>query len=465
MLQLQIGFPSGRYLAADLSDPRQPEWPPHPSRVYSALVAAAYAGGRQPTESERAALVRLEGAAAPSLCCPEADLRQGADTYVPVNDTKSRIDARPVNGKLKSHGVLLGNRQVRQFPSAFILDQPEVRLIWPFDLDPPTLHDLDGLAARVTHIGTSHSYVVARFVQGADAPPPTWVPHGAGERFLRVPRAGRLDELDRLAHQGYGTVRRPPPACETLQPYGQAGSAADAEWSSGYEWVALRLSELSWGADTAVTLARATRAAVMSLLADAAPAAVHGHDPQVPHLAWLPLPDVGHAFARGRIRGIGVALPRSMPAQDRALALAALARLQTVRLPDGQVARVAPSIDGPETPVVLRSDTWCAASTRWSTVTPVLLDRPPKRGRGAAQILAAVADSIVNAGFPDPVAIHATELSDFEGAPGVRDIPTRVPRFHARVTFALPVRGPVLAGRWRNFGIGLFRPTPARLSA
>lgn len=166
--------------------------------------------------------------------------------------------------------------------------------------------------------------------------------------------------------------------------------------------------------------------------------------------------------ARGRVRGVAIAVPLSASMQDRALVLAALAHLREVRLPDGQVARVEAVIDGSEIPITLRTSTWAATSTHWSTVTPVLLDRPPKR-RTPEATLAAVTESLINAGYPVPRSLSVSVTSDFQGAPTAQDVPTRVPRFHARLVFPEPVRGPVLAGRWRNFGIGLFRPTPQEL--
>lgn len=456
MLQLQIGFPTGRYCAASLADPRQPEWPPHPSRVYSALVAAAYAGGSTPSAAQRAALQKLEAAPAPALSFPDADLCGAPDSYVPVNDVKSRITPK------NPTGVLLPNRQARQFPSAFLVGEPEVRLLWALEVSPQELQALDELAARMTHLGTSHSFVTARFLAVEDDMAPRLVPSPGGKDYLRVPLGGRLDELDRIATQGHGTLRRPQPLYESLVAYALASQPAEAVRRSAHEWVTLRLADAAWGADTAHTLARAARRAVMALLGDHAPAAVHGHDFDVPHLAWLPLPDVGHPHARGKIRGLGIALPPGLSEVDRAHALAGLARLQLLHLPDGQTARVTPVLDSTETPVVLRADTWRRASTHWSSVTPVVLDRPPKRPE-PERIVAALVESLVTAGFPVPVAVRVTRTSDFEGAPTAFDIPTRLPRYHARVQFAEPVEGPVIAGRWKNFGIGLFRPTPEEL--
>lgn len=462
MLQLQIRFPGGHYCAASLADPAQPEWPPHPSRVYSALVAAAYAGGRTPLPEERAVLQRLEAATPPLLGFPDHDAPPAPDVFVPVNDDKSRIEFNPKKGRTR--GVLHPNRQVRQFPSVVLLGEPVVTLVWDLACSDAELALLDGIAARVTHVGTSHSLAVAGFGRAEHDFAPRWQPDPQGEQFLRVTSAGRLAELDRLADaarqppKGSVPLRRPPPLCEVLRPYAVVRPAAVVQ-PARHDWISLKLLDATWGADTAHTLARALRRAVMSLLGDAAPAAVHGHDPAVEHLAWLPLPDVGHPHARGRIRGVAVGLPRSMTAADRALALAGLARLQHLVLPDGQVARLAAYLDDPDTPLVLRAATWCGPATHWSTVTPVLLDRPPKK-HSPELIGRALMDSLVHAGFPAPQSLQVLAASDFTGAPAALDVPTRVPRFHARVVFAEPVEGPVLAGRWKNFGIGLFRPTP-----
>lgn len=453
MLHLRIGFPTGRYYAAASADPRQPEWPPHPSRIFSALVAAAYGGGRQPTSHERHVLQTIESAPPPQLSYPEADVTPAPDVYVPVNDPDTRIKAK----KLQSRGVLFANRQVRQFPSAFLLDHPEVVLSWPLAISKEELATLDQLASQMTHVGTSHALVTATFVSGVLSSRVRLIPAPAGERYLRVPQPGRLLELDQLAVEGYGTLRRPVPRCETLCSYMCADSVQDDTTPSLYDWVMIRLRGASWGADTAHTLARAVRRATLSLAGDIAPACLHGHDITVRHIAWLPLPEVGHAYARGRIRGIAIALPLSAPQPERTGILAMLARLRTVVLPDGQYAQLDPLIEQHDTPIGLRAGTWLQSSTQWSTVTPVLLDRPPKRSTPNA-ILDAVAESLVNAGYPNPVALRATRESDFTGAPAALDIPTRIPRWHVRAQFAQPLCGPVLAGRWRNFGVGLFRP-------
>src|SRR5207248_7942432 len=84
MLALEVEFLLGRYAAADFRDRDRPEWPPHPARLFSALVAAAHGSGMG--ESARDALLWLEGLPPPQLCAEGAPAAQSPVTaYVPVN--------------------------------------------------------------------------------------------------------------------------------------------------------------------------------------------------------------------------------------------------------------------------------------------------------------------------------------------------------------------------------------------
>lgn len=453
MLQLQIGFPTGRYCAACIHDTAQPEWPPPPSRVYSALVAAAHAGGRQLLDDERKVLEALEQAGPPMLAFPKADTTAAATNYVPVNDDHSRL------GK-KSYGPLLPMRQPRHFPAAYLLGEPEVILSWSLNLGADELDLLDQFAARMTHLGTSHSLVIAQFTCSEVNATDVYAPSPHGDLSLRVPLPGRLRELVELHERGSGVIRRPQPLCEKSVAYAQVTAKPQAH-SSAYDWLAFRFKGASWGADTAHTLGKHVRKAIMSLLDAQAPAAVHGHDEEQLHVAWLPLPFVGYPHADGKILGIGIALPISLTRQERDPTFIALKKLlPCLKLPDGQVAELEPVIEGTDTILTLRSQTWAGISTCWSTVTPVILDRPPKRFE-SRRVAQALMESLVNAGFPCPISVMLSQTSDFKGGPAVREIPTKLPRMHARVVFAEPVQGPVIAGRWKYFGMGLFQPTPS----
>jgi len=70
----------------------------------------------------------------------------------------------------------------------------------------------------------------------------------------------------------------------------------------------------------------------------------------------------------------------------------------------------------------------------------------------------AMSQSLVFAGYPEPEQIEISAFSRFKGAPPAFRVPAEKPRYHATIRFKEPVAGPVIAGRLRYFGVGLFRP-------
>src|SRR5690242_16430773 len=117
MLAIEVEFLLGRYAACDYRDRDQPEWPPHPSRLFSALVATSYEMGLG--ESARAALLWMESLSPPQLCADEEPFAQAPVTvFVPVND--------PAKDKLPTRS----ERQPRSFPSV-VPSKPAVWFIWP----------------------------------------------------------------------------------------------------------------------------------------------------------------------------------------------------------------------------------------------------------------------------------------------------------------------------------------------
>lgn len=451
---VRVSFPSGRYYAARAEDPAQPEWPPHPSRVFSALVAAAYRSGTGMTPARRLALEWFEALPPPQIAAPPADLTSAPITYVPPADNVGRKGKKGQEDF--EHGIHRW-RQPRHFPSAIILGEPIIGYGWPLEADSSLLTVLSEIAAGVTHVGTSHAMALME-VSAGDLPlSPTWLPDPTGSEFLRVPVAGRLAELDAV-FEGTSGLRRPAPAYEPLVAY-RASSALGLEAEcSPWHLITLRLTGSPQQADHAASLARAVRRAILSVLGDTAPAAVHGHAPG-DHVAWLPLPDVGHRHAQGRIIGFGLGIPCSLPDSERTALLTGIAKLNGVHLPDGRDIELRRPVPAEPLPQALRPHTWTRPATDWATVTPVVLDRPPKRPDPDC-LKIAMAESLRHAGYPEPEAIQLSSFSSFRGAPPAFQVPSpeRKPRYHAIVHFPKPVSGPVIAGRLRHFGVGLFRP-------
>jgi len=156
------------------------EWPPHPDRVFMALVAAWGEAGED--ASQREALEWLESVPAPpSLAVPlQAFERTAFTSYVPVNDDSSPVGKKAPFGAMGS--LPIGrNRQPRQFP-AVIPESPTLFLIWNVDLPANLRPALTEICALVTYLGHSSS-PVRMWIE--DRPPePTLVSIVSGSTLL-----------------------------------------------------------------------------------------------------------------------------------------------------------------------------------------------------------------------------------------------------------------------------------------
>jgi len=86
MFALAVHYLTQRTVATHYNDRNRPEWPPHPARLFSALVATHHAA-EPPDPDERRALEWLEDRGAPQLAASAASTRQTMTVFVPVNDT------------------------------------------------------------------------------------------------------------------------------------------------------------------------------------------------------------------------------------------------------------------------------------------------------------------------------------------------------------------------------------------
>ncbi|MCY4669972.1 MAG: type I-U CRISPR-associated protein Csb2, partial [Rhodococcus sp.] len=76
-------------MATSHNDRRRGEWPPHPARLHSALVAA-WAELERPDPGERRALEWIEKQGAPAIAASEAVPRNTVSHFVPVNASIGR---------------------------------------------------------------------------------------------------------------------------------------------------------------------------------------------------------------------------------------------------------------------------------------------------------------------------------------------------------------------------------------
>jgi len=488
MLAFRVEFLLGKAVAAG-DDAREPEWPPHPVRLFAALVSALHEslGNSAP---HRGALEWLEGLGAPEIvaseCCYGHE-RAARGHYVPVSD-----DHRWTAGDGKRGGtahppisayIPLGRkRQLRHFPSVVPRD-PAVYFVWR-EAKPSAevAGALGDLASRVAYLGHSSSLVAVSL--SGQAPPPTLVPHGSPPlRWLRVPEQGAL----RVMEEEYYPLQVRQKSRSTRLPTGYVGygspsppkEALRVQGPFGTPIVFRRTAGPTLPASSAYGVARAFRSTWLRACQDEGIPMrdwLTGHTPeggpsQRPHVAIVPLPFVAdperNLYADGHLMGVAVVPPAALTEVDRREFARALEVIgPTFHVPLGSAGVL--SLDGRAPRARARTldvRAWTEPSPRWASVTPVVLDRYPKRGGlfgdEATDILA---NSCLLLGLPRPREVRALPVSVFRGAPASRDFPpVRVgsaPRVHTHAILEFPVEvaGPLLLGAGRYAGMGLLRP-------
>lgn len=440
MLALEVEFLTGRYRASSFREREKGEWPPHPSRVFSALVATHHEAGLGP--ETRDALLWLERLPSPEISASNAVERAIGLHYVPVNDDSLPREFR--------------NLQPRVFPTVWP-ESPVVHFIWR-EAEPSAAvrAALDELASFATYLGHSSSLVRMTFEDTADVAPTHW-PASTGNLNLRVPHLGRVDALEQRFKRGQAVD------AGAFARYADSSGEPEPVMTSFGEMLVVRCAEGRAVPLTAtINLTGILRDAVLKKAGENAPPVFHGHG-DAPHVAYVPLPFVGRQYADGHILGLAAVLPRGLARAERRAVITAFG--EVVELTLGSLGEwILEAEPQPTRVTTLEPETWSRPSKVWATVTPIVFDRFPRErdGRRAEEI---VADSCARIGLPAPTKMELSGFSKFLGAPRAREFRTRrrdtdPPRLtrHAVLHFARPVRGPVIVGAGRFFGLGLCRP-------
>jgi CRISPR-associated protein Csb2 len=341
--------------------------------------------------------------------------------------------------------------------------------VWPAATpDATLLRLLADMAEHVTYLGSSRSPVRVRLCESPEEP--TWVPDDAGTVMLRVAGRGRLERLEWSFQNG---LRPSPGAFQGYCPVSKRQAPEAPATSVFGEMVVFRLDGPTRPEiETTLKLTDALRAAVMSLAGEGdvpVPDILSGHGAH-PHMAYLALPFVSEEqpHADGHVLGLATVLPRQMDPDHRRQALRALAKLQQLQVPGmGHFSLERLTAQSRQPAVNLRQATWVGPSTCWTSSTPVLLERFPKKNLPAEEIIARGCEFV---GLPQPKTIQVHRFSPLFGAePSGRFLKVRRPgeparlSTHVTLTFDRPVLGPLLLGAGRYFGLGLLRPCRRQL--
>lgn len=478
MLTLAWRYLTGRAVATDVTGRGLAEWPPHPDRVFQALVEAWGERGRD--ADEEAALKWLQGLPPPDLSVPDPDEVWGGAApivYVPTNDAAGGTRRYGDNqlAILPAHRT----RKPRTFPATVVGDAV-CALTWSASPPAAVAPALSRLAGEVTRIGHTHSLV--RMWIEPTPPPATWVPaelRATPELQLRVAHPGRLEALVAAYGESGEGWRRPPLAA--WRGYCRAARSSRLRGDNAGRLVVLRrVAGIRPGLHQVVALARQLR----SRLAEAAHgdpeirALVSGHAPgggrlDRPHVGYLPLPFVDAPHADGHLLGLALLLPRDLAYEDEDGVLSALLatldpEADTLTLATGDGRTISLGLEErPAPPHFLRVGTWARSARRFATVTPIVLDKmPPRRHPDPDRfVIEQLEAACRNIGLPRPNEVVVGDVGFITGVPpsrrfaGLRTKQGLGRRHvHAVLRFDDPVSGPLVLGAGRYLGMGLLCP-------
>ena len=437
------------------------EWPPAPSRLFAALVAADGTGRRcRVTDgSELDWFVRL----------PPPVIHADADP--PHQPLEPRYVVVPPKSPRKSaHMEYVGRTGTRIRPGYRVAPRhPHVVYHWDREVPPQVLDALRRRAARIGYLGAADTPVRVRVSDGMPdvelLPGGVFLPDPAGDLAIGVPEEGDLELLDQMfdawTRHGPGVGRSQFPALRHRVGYRSPTARVTGDRGSVVAWLRLagRLAGRRVSSVTAVF-----KDAVLSRYQE-----IHGEPPPVLHghgfrrrgfdlARYLALPDIGAPRSRtGRIHALALWLPPGSDAPEEARIREAgfsITRLHG----HGLDVAVRPMMN--EVGAAATRQRWTRTARCWASVFPVVHERR------VPVDLSEVARWCRHAGLPGPIAFRTARTPFFSG--GVDLAPVEVnrpgrggrPYSHVMIWFDDPVTGPVVLGSARQRGLGLCVDVP-----
>lgn len=454
-LILEARFHTGMYRGA--------EWPPSPFRLLQAIIA----GNRS---IEAPGLVWLEQQGAPDIFAPAEVPESRYTIYVPNNTDRRKRDGQSTAREVNERRVSGPVRYV--YPLKSDSDLTEATRLIDTASQLHTLGSgqdqasLAGSVEEVTPVGSTTEIHYAASHASRVMPLRSDI-----DVQLRVPVPGSLAALEARFQAGQTRLSKDKgwlspvlaPAVHEVMAYSPAGQAARVAM------LPLHLRKPDQGqsfrpfdARNAVVVAGLLRGAVMrrtesSHLADFA--AGYGPENEPDHrLSWVPLPSLGHAHTDGLIRRALLMAPiECLPQMAELAGILGQDTLQMTDEDSGECVAQAVLAD-PDDGVF---NAYWRESTDWTSITPVIL--PGDHADSPRLVRNLIFKALRNAGIDTglladfstsrvPYLPQSHHVGDYrlKAWKAARLIP-----LHVQLKFHRPLRGPLLLGRGRHFGLGV----------
>lgn len=450
------GDPDG---TANTGERTRGEWPPAPSRLFAALVAAD--GTRQNCRlTDGAELAWFEQLPPPEIHAHARPWHQSVQPRYVVRHEGS--------ASKKTHQEYVGRTPVLVRPGVRVAPR-DACIVYSWKDAAPAMIVVDALkrrAARVGYLGTSDSPVRVRVsteLPQAVCSADSFVPDDSGDAVIDVPGPGDIQLLDRMydawREHGASVSRLQFPALGRTTQYRSPASNQPHNLGAVTAWLRLPAAVSGRRVSALATLFKEAVLSHYQHIYGEPPPVLHGHGFSTPgyELArYLALPDVGYRWSRGRIHGLALWLP---PGSDEPLrqmsrdAAFAIRRLTGRGIDVSVVPR-----DDEARPVAASPSRWIRRSQRWVTAVPAIHERR------RALDLAEAARWCRHAGLPEPIHVRSVRTPLASGALDLAPVevnrPNRpaLPYSHVELQFAEPIAGPVVIGSGRQRGFGLCIP-------
>jgi CRISPR-associated protein Csb2 len=473
------------------ADAEEPEWPPSPLRLFQALLAGAAAASRSRgglSDADAAAFRWIEQQSPPLIIAPIARRGQAYRLSVP-NNAMDVVAAAWARGNESGRGDAspATHRSMKMVTPVHLESTDTVHYVWGLsEGDSGVIDSLQRIAVNLVALGwgVDLAFGAARSATEDE------LRALAGERWepgardagvaLRIPVAGTLDALEeryrRFTERLAVTGRFTPTTA--LSRFGRCTYARPADRPprpfAAYQFLSTSASGFrSFRSTQAAKAAGMVRhctglAALEASRCDAglspmewAERYVHGHrreeQPSVGRFSYLPLPTIDPRGVVDRIRRVAIAEPLGGHGNHAQWISRSLIGHELINEQTHEAEAVLAAC--PATDYVLKR--YVASSTRWATVTPVVLPwgDSGKPQRAEKQFLKAVR----HAGYDiaDIADLKLRREPFWRGC----DLAGRyfLPRhlrgtasWHVQLEWKHPVAGPVALGSGRHCGLGLF---------
>jgi len=460
------------------------EWPPAPARLFQALVAGTHRGahGLLHADVRDRALEWLESLSAPAIVAiPTAPARELITNYVPNNDDGETADFR-------EHVKAAKSLRLHPLPA-------ECRVTYRWEFAPAEDSErhadvVSAMASLVTYLGRTVDLVYARGeVHTATPTVPAdgrklWLPRETPGGAWMTPMPGFLA----ICHHRYPRSVSDEPADFTNSKqvsYADTTAKADEVPCGVFELLRQDGSRMRFDPRRLREAAGMVRHIFTRWLDENPSMRTHygedrvarlllGHrhagesgPSQGGHFATVPLPSMNADFtADGDIRRVLLMGWGIREDEDRSLFADLVRGIDGMELQDSGriIGTLRAANSGTQADTLNRWKTLGGSPAKvWRTVTPVILTGHPRKGRSLDLCLARAlsqqgipAEAIESlATYAGPIVPKCPAAREFH----VADYLQTTRRVHAEIILREPIIGPLVVGRGRFAGFGLFIPS------